>query len=135
MRALSVKQPWCELIADGRKHFEVRVWSTRYRGPLVIVSCVARSGDADSLDYAEVDGPRGVTVCLVDLVDVRRATFEDCALACARTLAPTDFVWELRSPRRLAPWKVRGALGLYHLQPDALVVLADGGSVDVAVSA
>lgn len=33
-KALSVKQPWAELILSGRKTVELRRWSAPYRGPL-----------------------------------------------------------------------------------------------------
>ena len=33
-RALSIRQPWAELILCGRKTIELRTWSTSYRGPL-----------------------------------------------------------------------------------------------------
>ena len=32
--ALSVKQPWAELILEGRKTIEIRTWSMEYRGPV-----------------------------------------------------------------------------------------------------
>ena len=32
--AVSIRQPWAELILAGRKRIEVRSWSTVYRGPL-----------------------------------------------------------------------------------------------------
>lgn len=38
MKALSVKQPWAELIASGVKTIETRTWYTSYRGPLLICS-------------------------------------------------------------------------------------------------
>ena len=38
LKALSVQQPWANLIADGNKTIEVRSKSTSYRGPLLIVS-------------------------------------------------------------------------------------------------
>lgn len=34
--ALSVKQPWAALLVAGRKAIEVRTWSTRRRGPILI---------------------------------------------------------------------------------------------------
>lgn len=34
--ALSIRQPWAELILSGRKTVELRRWSTDYRGPLWI---------------------------------------------------------------------------------------------------
>ena len=33
MKALSVPQPWAEVIARGEKTIEVRTWSTKHRGP------------------------------------------------------------------------------------------------------
>ena len=38
MKALSVKQPWANMIASRMKSIETRYWSTDYRGDLVIVS-------------------------------------------------------------------------------------------------
>jgi ASCH domain len=32
--ALSIKQPWAELILSGEKTIEIRKWSTEYRGPV-----------------------------------------------------------------------------------------------------
>jgi len=34
--ALSIKQPWAALLASARKSIEIRKWTTRYRGPLLI---------------------------------------------------------------------------------------------------
>jgi ASCH domain len=34
--ALSIKQPWAELILLGRKTIEVRSWSTNFRGLLAL---------------------------------------------------------------------------------------------------
>ena len=36
MKALTIRQPWAELILRGRKPFELRSWRTHYRGTLVI---------------------------------------------------------------------------------------------------
>jgi hypothetical protein len=36
IKALTIRQPWAELILRGRKPFELRTWRTKYRGPLVI---------------------------------------------------------------------------------------------------
>ena len=47
MIALSVKQPWASLIASGRKQIETRVWSTPYRGPLLI--CAGQSPDIGAM--------------------------------------------------------------------------------------
>ncbi|MBK6692827.1 MAG: ASCH domain-containing protein [Myxococcales bacterium] len=45
MRALSVKQPWAELIAAGKKKIEYRTWSVDLRGELLIVASKSRNDD------------------------------------------------------------------------------------------
>jgi hypothetical protein len=110
MRALVVRQPWSGRIASGRKTIELRSWTTRYRGPVIIVAGSKPWGKLDP------DGPLGVVVCVVDLVDVRPAAPDD---EDAAGIAPPDgwFAWVLENPRpvKLAPAK--GRLGLYHPEP------------------
>jgi ASCH domain len=52
-KALSVKQPWANMIASGEKTIETRLWPTKYRGPLLIVSSrspkIAQNGCAVAL--------------------------------------------------------------------------------------
>lgn len=54
MKALSLHQPWAQLIALGWKHLETRSWSTRYRGPIAI--CAAKT--TASIDQALTLAPR-----------------------------------------------------------------------------
>jgi hypothetical protein len=34
MKALSFRQPWAELVLQGRKTMDLRTYTTHYRGPL-----------------------------------------------------------------------------------------------------
>jgi hypothetical protein len=52
MKALTILQPYAELIARGEKRVENRTWRTRYRGPLAIHAGLSR----DRLAIAECDG-------------------------------------------------------------------------------
>lgn len=36
MKALSLQQPWAELIVSGRKTIETRTWNTKFRGKFYI---------------------------------------------------------------------------------------------------
>ncbi len=36
MKALSLKQPWAELILQGKKKIEIRRWNTNFRGEFLI---------------------------------------------------------------------------------------------------
>lgn len=115
MRALVVRQPWAGRIASGRKTIELRSWSTKYRGPVIIVAGSRKWGKLDP------EGPLGVVVCVVDLVDVRPATTADEAAANG---APPDgwFAWVLENPRALPITPAKGRLGLYHPEPALLAL-------------
>ena len=75
-RALSVRQPWAHLIVAGIKRIENRVWTTRYRGPLLIHA--GRQWYDEPIEDIEQrhgitiprDLPLGGVVGVVDLVDV-----------------------------------------------------------------
>ncbi|GAA3701861.1 hypothetical protein GCM10022204_18430 [Microlunatus aurantiacus] len=48
MRALTIKQPWAELIVEGLKDVENRSWRTAYRGRLAVHAGLRRA-DFDDL--------------------------------------------------------------------------------------
>lgn len=101
MKALSLKQPWANMIADCRKTIETRTWSTRYRGPLLIVSSLRPRIE-----------PVGCAVALVTLVDCIPMT-EHHELAACCELYPGAVSWILDDIRAVEPIKVRGSLGIY----------------------
>ena len=104
MKALSVKQPWANMIASGEKTIETRVWYTEYRGDLLIVS--SKNPNVQ---------PAGCALAIVELVDCRPMTASDERDArCA--LYPNAFAWVLRNIRKVSPWTVRGQLGLYDVE-------------------
>lgn len=106
MRALSVKQPWAELIASGKKKVEYRTWKVDVRGDLLIVASTTKN-DADCID--ERFDPRALTygaaMCVVDLVKV---TEGDDGL----------YEWHVRNPRRVQPVAIKGYAAIYNV-PDA----------------
>lgn len=108
MRVLSVKQPWASLIASGRKSVELRSWSTKYRGPVLIL---AGSGIWRGTDHPI--GPRGVSLCVVDLVDVRPVAPGDADAACIEPPEGFTCAWVLANPRAVTQHQVKGRLGLY----------------------
>ena len=46
MKALSLKQPYAELILQGRKTIESRLWNTKFRGEFLIHTGLNASGGA-----------------------------------------------------------------------------------------
>ena len=106
MKALSVKQPWAELIARGEKTIEVRDWSAKHRGPLLIVSCKRPNVWIT-----------GHAIAVVDLVDCRPMTRADEGAALG-ALQNGATAWVLENPRRVEPTPVRGWPGIYNVDLD-----------------
>jgi hypothetical protein len=111
MKCLSIKQPWANLIASGRKTIETRTWSTEYRGELLIVS---------SKIPAIV--PAGAAIAIVDLIDCRRMLKSDEPAACC-DLYPNAYAWVFRNIRPVRPVAVRGSLGIYEIDFKPEVIL------------
>lgn len=127
MKTLSIRQPWAELILQGRKTIELRTWRTHYRGPLVIHAggnieldaCAAYGLDPEAL-------VRGALVGTVEVVDM--VMFDHASYAALRDEHldlgewPGDVLgWRLANPQRLPePVPMRGRLGLFDLPDDVL---------------
>lgn len=119
LRVLSVRQPWGSLIASGRKTIELRSWSTKYRGPVLIL---AGSGVWRGTDYPI--GPRGVALCIVDLLDVREVRAADERAACIVPPEGFGFAWVLGKARAVRQVPVKGKLGLYSASAELLEAIA-----------
>lgn len=104
MKALSIKQPWANLIAAGKKTIETRLWETEYRGPLLIVSSKKPS-----------IAPAGSALAVAELVDCRPMTKSD-EIAAQCSIYPNAFAWVLRNVRPIDPFPVKGRLGLYDVE-------------------
>ena len=124
MKALTICQPYAELIARGETPIENRTWPTRYRGPLLIHAGKSRRwmGFEDDQKYPGM--VFGAVIASADLV------------ACLPLLYPADgpnwpdrwkalsehehangpWCWVLENVRRLdRPIYARGAQGLFEL--------------------
>lgn len=113
MKALSIRQPWANLIAAGEKTIETRTWATDYRGPILIVS--SKSPKIE---------PAGFALAIADLVDCRPMTRQD-ELAARCRIYPSAYSWVLQNIRKIHAFPVRGRLGLYDIE-----VSSDEGSED-----
>jgi hypothetical protein len=84
MKALTLTQPWAQLVAIGAKKIETRSWNTYYRGPLAIHAAKGFPGWARQMCYGkfflealfdDYDGrwqslPTGMIVATCELVHV-----------------------------------------------------------------
>jgi hypothetical protein len=111
MKALSVKQPWANMIANGEKTIETRTWATDYRGDLLVVS--SRKPPIE---------PAGFAVALVRVVGCRRMTKAD-ETAARCEIYPGAYAWILADVTRVKPFPARGQLGIFEVsisQPELL---------------
>ncbi len=70
MKALSLKQPWAELVVSGRKTLEIRKWNTKFRGELLIhASKIPNSKAMERLGFKDL--PTGCIVGKAKIVDVK----------------------------------------------------------------
>ena len=103
MKAISLKQPWANMIADGEKTIETRTWPTNHRGELLI--CSSKKPDID---------PAGCAVAVCRLVDCRPMTAAHAEAACC-DVYPKAWAWFLEDVLRIDPFDVKGQLGLYDV--------------------
>ena len=104
LKALSVQQPFANLIADGSKTIEVRARSTTHRGPLVIVS--SKRPDVP---------PAGCAVAVVNLVDSRPMTLADERAAMSKRPPGGATAWVLTLIDRIEPQPVKGQRGFFEV--------------------
>ncbi len=102
--ALSLSQPFANLVAKGIKTIETRAWATRHRGDLLI--CAAKSGTGE---------PKGVALCLVCVEFVEPMTEEHVEAACVDVYQNAK-AWHLSNVRLLSDqFPLRGMPGLFYV--------------------
>ena len=113
MKAISVRQPWASMIANGTKTIETRTWPTKYKGDILIVS--SKNPKIDNL-------PAGKALCVVEITDCRPMKKEDEKAAECRWYNGA-WAWELSNVRPVEPVSIKGTLGIYEV--DDSEILAD----------
>ena len=120
MKALSVKQPWANLIASGEKTIETRTWSTNHRGPLLIVS-----------SKTPPIAPAGMALAIVDLIDCRPMSVLDEPAARCRKYEGAHS-WVMERIRAIEPFPVQGQTGLYEVELPAAFDVGIASTSDVS---
>ena len=133
MKALSIKQPWAEMIRRGMKKIEVRSWQTSYRGDLLICSSAKPDNwltmlpnvihptrgvwcdapDPDNSDF-EYFYKFGHALFIAELYDIKPMTAEHETDACCES-SPGYYSWMLRNVRPIQPFPVKGQLKIFEI--------------------
>jgi len=110
MKALSLTQPYANFIWRGLKTIETRTWKTNFRGTLLICSTKAKVLNTKGC----VIEPRGMALCVVDVIDCRRMERKDEEQACI--LWRDDlWMWPLVKIRRIKPFPVKGQQRIFNI--------------------
>lgn len=104
MKALSIKQPWADLIVSGKKTIETRTWKTSFRGDILVVTSMRPQGIL----------PGGHAVAVATIADCRPMTREDEVAACCAVYERAHS-WVLENVRKIKPFPVKGKLSLYEV--------------------
>lgn len=117
MKALSLKQPFAELIVQGRKTIELRKWNTKFRGEFFIHA--SKNPDSKAMkEFGFKDLPIGKIVGKAKLVDVKKyKNDEEGQKDKDKHLA--DIKWGkygfiLEDAKRIEPIGARGKLGFWE---------------------
>ena len=116
MKALSLKQPWAEIVVAGHKDVENRSWQSSYRGPLVIHASI--KPDAPAMRWAMQNGYVKAADCdygaAIGVVDLHHIFAPDDPKCCSDWAQPGYFHWLVGNARRFPePIPMRGCLGLF----------------------
>ena len=102
--ALSVQQPWAELIISGRKQIEIRSWSTNYRGDCWLHTGKKRNPELEKLFSIEDPFTGGflgiIRLNLIITLDKQRwETMQERHLS-PNTFIPGMYGWIFSNARR-----------------------------------
>lgn len=138
MKAISIRQPWAELILQGKKTLELRTWTVGYRGPLAIHA--SRTIDREACAAYGIDPVQLTTGALVGTVELTAITelskvefdaHQSDHLATGRFgYTHPMYGWHLLKPQALCkPLPMRGRMGLFNvndLHPQSAESSEDG---------
>src|SRR5512133_3875500 len=123
LKCLSLKQPFAELVIDGRKTIETRTWNTKFRGEFLIHS--SKTIDEKSAKKLNIDCCRltkGALIGCAFLYDVKKYSnrqqyVEDQDKHLTDNFSPPKYGFFLKDARRLdKPIPLTGKLGFFHIK-------------------
>lgn len=116
MRTLSLKQPWAELILQGKKTIEIRKWNTKFRGKFLIHA--SKNPDLIAMKkFGFNELPCGFIVGEANLIEVKKYTPKKFKKDRDKHLATEEFGnygFVLDEIKRIQPIPAKGKLGFWE---------------------
>lgn len=124
MKAITIKQPFASLIAEGLKEYEFRTWKTKYRGKILIHA--GKGIDKKAMKKFEkynLKYPIGSIIAIADLTDCikvdeqfRKMLNEKNPLVYSGVIKDPKwegYAFKLENVKKINPIKVNGKLSLW----------------------
>ena len=121
MKAISIKQPWAWLIANGYKTVENRKWYTGHRGDILIHASKSKKDLERDLEYVRqvfkigIDQDQLVFGQVLAVADLIACTKEPKDRIDQYWHDKGHFAWILRRIRQIDPFEGRGWLNLFDV--------------------
>jgi len=117
MKALSLKQPYAELILQGKKTIELRKWNTKFRGQFLIHA--SKTPDKEAMSRFNLKNlPLGCIVGKATLVNVKHyKTQEEHKADADKHLASSawgSYGFILKDAQRIPPSPCKGSLNFWE---------------------
>jgi hypothetical protein len=118
MKALSLKQPWAELIVSGKKIIETRKWKTKFRGEFYIYS--SKIFNKYHCEEFGIKNPTtGALIGKAELVDVKeykneQEFKEDYNKHFAKNFVKYGYI--LKNIKRIKPIPCKGRLNFFEVK-------------------
>ena len=128
MKCLSLKQPYAEIAATGRKTIETRRWSTNFRGKFFIHSSKAidkKTSCLLNIDCSKL--PKGAVIGVACLYDVKKYTSKEDFLAdkaahFSDNFSNPKYGFLLKDAKKLnEPIPLLGRLGFFNVSQKIII--------------
>ena len=118
MKALSLKQPFAELVVEGKKKIELRNWNTHFRGEFFIHA--SKNPDKESMKrFGFTNLPLGFLIGKAELTEVKvYKNEEEHARDKTLHLASSswgDYGFILENPTKIVPIPFKGQLNFFEI--------------------
>lgn len=118
MKALSLKQPYAELVVSGKKTIELRKWNTKFRGKFYVHA--SKNSDKEAMkEFNFTNLPLGCIIGTAELIDVKEyKNDEEVDKDKNKHLASAKwgkYGFVLKNIKRLQPKPYSGHLGFWDV--------------------
>ena len=125
MKAITIKQPWAELIVSGYKKYEFRSWKTKYRGKILIHAGISLEKDMVSrfkdynLEYelGAIIGEATLEDCILVDKEFNEKLKKEDPIVYGRSNHVETYAWKLSNIKKYdKPIEIKGKLGLWNYE-------------------